>query len=183
VKRLPIDFAPRTGFSLWSRLPVFAIPLSLFALVAIAAACLQLILVQRQISNLEKASEVALESASAQNARIKLTDPLRITPAQAASVNSAIRKLNVPWEEILDAIEGAGMPKVALLELRHDVSSRQIVAVAEAANSDAMFAYMRKLQVQPMLTAVYLSNHQVSELDKNKPVRFEFSAKWREMPL
>lgn len=43
-----------------------------------------------------------------------------------------------------------------------------------------MFAYVRKLQAQPMLTSVYLSSHQVSEQDRNKPIRFEFTATWRE---
>jgi Tfp pilus assembly protein PilN len=118
------------------------------------------------------------DSAPVERARPSATP--EVTPTQAVSINTAIKKLNVPWEKLLDSLEEASNPKVALIELRPDIVSQQLVGVAEAGTSDAMFAYVHNLKRQPMLTTAHLTNHQVSEQDRNKPIRFEFTATWRE---
>ena len=180
MSRLAIDFAPRTARALWHRLPVGAMLVMLVALLVIGGAGVQMVSLQQQTASAQQALALTAVREQAPVERQRTVAAAAVTPAQAVSVNNAIKKLNVPWVELLDALEEAASPKVALLELRPDIVSRQLVAVAEAGNSDAMFAYVRKLQAQPMLTSVYLSSHQVSEQDRNKPIRFEFTATWRE---
>jgi Tfp pilus assembly protein PilN len=180
MSRLAIDFAPRTARALWYRLPLAVMLLMALALLLIAAAGVQMVSLQQQTAQVQQALALTGVRDRAPVERTRTAAAPVVTPAQAVVVNTAIKKLNVPWEELLDALEEAASPKVALLELRPDIVTRQLVAVAEAGNSDAMFAYVRKLQGQPMLTSVYLSSHQVSEQDRNKPIRFEFTATWRE---
>jgi Tfp pilus assembly protein PilN len=181
MSRLTIDFAPRTVRTLWYRLPRVAVPVLLLAVVLVVVAGAQLIALQHQIMLAQQATQYAQAQERPRSEKPRRASTALLTPAQALSVNTAIRKLNVPWEELLDALEEAASPRVALLELRPDIATQQIVGIAEAANSDAMFAYVRRLQGQPMLRTAYLRSHQVSELDRNKPIRFEFTATWREL--
>ena len=178
MSRLAIDFAPRTLRTLWHRLPVSAMLVLLVSLLAIAGAGVRLAFLQQQTVLVQQAAaEAGAQHRAPERPRLVAAV---VSAAQAVAVNNAIKKLNVPWEELLDALEAAASPKVALLELRPDIAAQQLVGVAEAGTSDAMFAYLRRLQGQPMLTSVHLSNHQTNELDRNKPLRFEFTASWRE---
>jgi len=181
MSRLVIDFAPRSLRSLWYRLPRGATLLLLLALLVMVAAGAQMAWVQQQSEVAKQVLERRLARDRKPLERSPAVAAPTINPAQANAANSAIKKLNIPWTELLDALEAAASPKVALLELRPDSVTRQLVAVAETGSSDAMFAYLRQLRRQPLLAAVHLSSHQVNEQDRNKPIRFEFSATWREL--
>jgi hypothetical protein len=103
---------------------------------------------------------------------------LQVGEVQAAAVNAAVLQLNLPWRALYDAI-GAATPKtIALLSLEPDPRRRSMKITAEAKNSDDMIAYIEQLKQQEMFSAVALLRHEISEVDPNRPLRFQLDAQW-----
>jgi Tfp pilus assembly protein PilN len=104
--------------------------------------------------------------------------PSPISDLQAGAVNRAISQLNLPWHDVLQAIEAATPAAIALLALEPDAKTHRIKAMAEAKNSDDMFAYLASLNRQAFFNAVVLTRHDINEQDPNRPIRFQFEAEW-----
>jgi len=101
-----------------------------------------------------------------------------ISETQANTINSAIRQLNLPWLELLDAMEAGTPQTIAILSLEPDAKKSVLKAAAEAKNTDDMIAYIEKLKRQPFFSYVALTRHEVNEQDANRPIRFQFEATW-----
>lgn len=175
---LPIDFAPQSPYRLVHRVPFWVWPLLLCGLAVAASAGWRLSLLQARTGDIRQ--ELAA-------ARARIEEPLRrapstvpITRAQADAVNNAVRQLNIPWGDLLDALEEASIKNVALLELRPDAAVARLIGSAEAKTEEDMTAYLRRLKLQPLFTSALLTSHQVNEQDKNRPIRFEFVAVWKD---
>jgi Tfp pilus assembly protein PilN len=102
----------------------------------------------------------------------------KISDTQAAAVNGAIGKLNLPWRDVLDAVESATPKNIALLALDPDAKRNIVKGMAEAKNSDDMIDYVEQLRKQEFFTSVLLTMHEINEQDQNKPLRFQFEAQW-----
>lgn len=134
-------------------------------------------------------SERAGAEAEMQNIRSRIAEQtarkptqrsMVITDAQAHAVNTAVAQLNLPWRDVLDAIEAATPGTIALLTIDPDAKKLLIKGIAEAKNSDGMIEYIEKLKRQPFFKDVILTRHEVNEQDPNKPLRFQFEAYWAE---
>lgn len=183
MKPLHLDLAPRSPALVLYRTPLWLWPLLSFALMLVMGALWQLGTLHQQQSELQAdladtRERLAQRLSRPQRARSSAPS---LTAEQAQRINAAIRQLNLPWDELIDALEGAARPQVALLELRPDAAARRLVGVAEARSPQDMIGYIERLKAQPLLTGVVLSSHQVNEEDKNHPLRFEFSATWQEV--
>ncbi len=99
---------------------------------------------------------------------------------QLAQVNAAVQQLNIPWTELLDALESAKGKSVALLELVPEAGAARLRGSAEVRNERDMVTFIRRLKKQDLVADAQLLSHQVNEQDRNKPIRFEFSLRWRE---
>lgn len=99
-----------------------------------------------------------------------------ISKTHASVVNVAVHQLNVPWRDILDAIERATPHHIALLGIEPD-SSRQLIRITgEALSTDAMLAYLDQLNRSPFFSAASMSKHLTNEQDPQKPLRFTIEA-------
>jgi DNA mismatch repair protein MutH len=175
---LPIDFAPRSPYRLLYRVPFWVWPVLLSGLAITASAGWRLGLLQAKTGDVRQELVAARERIEAPVRRAPVTVP--ITRAQADAVNNAVRQLNIPWEDLLDALEEASTQNVGLLELRPDAAATKLIGSAEAKTDEDMTGYMRRLKLQPLFTSALLTSHQVNEQDKNRPVRFEFVAVWKD---
>lgn len=101
-----------------------------------------------------------------------------VSPAQAAAVNGAVMRLNLPWRELQDAIAAATPRSVALLALEPDARKRVLKITAEARSSDAMITYLHALKQQELFSSVSLTRHEINEQDANQPIRFQIEAQW-----
>lgn len=101
-----------------------------------------------------------------------------LTAAQAAAVNRALLQLNLPWHDLLDALERASPASVALLALSPDAASRRLTGEAETRDSKAMLDYLARLQQQPFFRQVLLVRHERQEASGPRPLRFVFEARW-----
>lgn len=90
--------------------------------------------------------------------------------------------LLLPWPELFAALETAAMPDIALLAIEPDARKREVRITAEARDSRALFAYVKRLEGVKQLHGVYLLRHELRDDDKQHPVRFTVAALWKEAP-
>jgi Tfp pilus assembly protein PilN len=103
-----------------------------------------------------------------------------VSPLQAKAINQATSQLNLPWPDLLDTIEGSTPASIALLSLEPDGKIHLLKGLAETKTSDSMLAYVEQLRQQPFFSSVVLIKHEINEQDPNKPLRFQFEARWTE---
>jgi Tfp pilus assembly protein PilN len=103
---------------------------------------------------------------------------VNIAPERAQAINAAVHQLNLPWTELMEALEAASIPEVAVLEWSPQAEAGTLKGMAEARTSDDMINFARKLKAQNFFTSVELTSHQVNEQDRNKPLRFDFLVTW-----
>ena len=101
-----------------------------------------------------------------------------ISDALGKAVNTAVLQLNLPWADMQEAVGAATPPAIALLALEPDPGKQLLKISAEAKNADDMIAYIEQLKEQEFFTSAALVRHEVSELDPNRPIRFQVEAQW-----
>lgn len=182
MRNMRIDFAPpslgrsllRTGAWTW----VFG--------TAALLLCLATAITANELLNQRAALKAETHSLQNRLATRTAAKPepkvITIPEVQAHAVNSAIAQLNLPWRDLLDAIEVATPTTVALLALDPDAKKQTLKGTAEAKSSDAMIAYIEQLKRQDFFDSVVLTKHEVNEQDPNKPLRFQFEVRWTEQP-
>lgn len=178
MKRLQIDFAPNSARRAVARTAALAWLLAMVGVVGCVSGTLRVSSLMQQ----HRALDLDAQNVQAKLAERALRKPLLrkfdIPEAQAGAVNSAILQLNLPWRDVLDAVQSATPNSVALLALEPDAKKRLLKGVAEVKASDGMIAYIEQLKQQPFFDAVVLTRHETNEQDPNKPLRFQFEAYW-----
>jgi Tfp pilus assembly protein PilN len=180
MKELRIDFAPTTPRSVlyrtrpWTWL-LAAAGLALCIGAAMSAAAL---LEQREAQRLAASKlQASLHQRTAAKPAAK---PTTISEAQQIAVNHAIAQLNLPWRDMLDAVESATPKTIALLALEPDAKRSVLRVTAEAKNSDDMLDYVEEMKRQSFLDDVLLVRHEINDKDANRPLRFQLELHWRE---
>lgn len=178
MKRIAIDFAPRT-----LRHALFQTgPMVLFVACVAAALCAWAGMAVYDVSKQIDVTENQLSHLKGRAAESSAAKPMvaasKLTEAQANAVNNAIAQLNVPWRDVLDAVEGATPATIGLLALEPDARRNVVRGMAEAKSSGDMIAYIEALKKQGFFDIVILTKHEVNDLDPNRPLRFQFEAQW-----
>ena len=134
---------------------------------------------KREIDNQLDALQ-SLNQKIAQHNEVKhVTNMKAITEAQANAVNAAIAQLNLPWNTVFDAVEAATPQTIALLSLEPDARRNVVKGIAEAKDSENMVLYIEQLKKQVFFSNVFITMHDINQLDPNKPMRFQFEAYWQ----
>ncbi len=180
MKPMRIDFAPISLARTLSRVGAFTWTLASIALIV----CLIFIVDGVRIWRRHVADQVALQQLIAQHrkrlAQIPVVQKKSITAAEISVVNTAIARLNLPWRDLLDAVERATPADIALLSLEPDTAKHSLKGSAEAKDFAAMIAYIASLQQQDFFSNIELLRHETNEPDTHKPIRFQFAMRWRE---
>jgi Tfp pilus assembly protein PilN len=103
----------------------------------------------------------------------------QINKLQANAVNTAIEQLNLPWHDVLNAMESATPATVALLSLEPDAHRNALKGIAEVKDNDGMVHYIELLKKEDFFSSVFLTRHEINQLDSSKPIRFQFEAHWQ----
>lgn len=90
-----------------------------------------------------------------------------------------IRRLAVPWENLLGTLESVPHDNVALLSIEPDADSGTVLVSGEARDYLALLTYVVRLSNEHSLRDVYLARHEVKQNDPMKPIAFAVSALWR----
>jgi Tfp pilus assembly protein PilN len=175
-----IDFAPRSFMRALRLTRPLTWVIGLSGLLLCAGVSFQALhIVQEQ-----RAAEARLQMKQAEFAARIAHKPIArkssVTEARAGAVNAAIGQLNLPWQEVFNAIEAATPATIALLALEPDAKRHVLKGVAEAKASDEMIGYLEALRQQDFFSELALTRHEINEQDPNKPIRFQFEANWIE---
>jgi Tfp pilus assembly protein PilN len=178
MNSLVIDFAGFSWMRVARRAGVAAWCVGITGVILCVAAGWQMQIESRRLAALEA------EQHRLMSERAKRVAPMAVksavTDMQASAINGAVAQLNLPWPQLLDAVESATPPSIALLSLEPDGKKQMLSGTAEAKSLDAMLDYLAALKQQPFFHALVLSKHEVNERDANRPIRFQFQAHWKE---
>jgi Tfp pilus assembly protein PilN len=98
-------------------------------------------------------------------------------PAQVRAAQRVGRELQMPWGELLAAIESVPARDVAVLAIEPAAARQSLRITADARHPDAMLDYLAALKRQA-LTEVVLTSHQVQSQIPGNPIRFQVQAQW-----
>lgn len=179
MNRLHIDFAPFDIRRELYRAPAAVRSLTLAALLLCVLAGFRVHQLFHRIESLdrEQARLAAQRAANAQQPMIAAH--VSIDVKQSEAVNSAVAQLNLPWDDIFNAIEAATPPQVSLLSIQPEPRSAQLKIGAQSSGSDDMIAYLRALEQQPSVERVYLTKHEHVRDGFSEVLRFQIQVQWR----
>lgn len=178
MKPIRIDFAPHSFQRTVKRTRPAAWLFGCIGLIACTGAMLTAV----ELAGRHDAVRADLQQLEAQLAKrtaLKREPKKFVLPeVQENAVNSTIAQLNLPWRDVLDAIEAATPGNIALLAIDPDAKKHLLKGTAEAKTSDGMIAYVEQLKQQSFFVSVVLTRHETNEQDPNRPLRFQFEAQW-----
>jgi hypothetical protein len=183
MKRLHLDLAPFSLRREWYRIGPAprALALAGLLLCVVAGFRAQKMLVRLDVLD----SQMGRLEVSAEHARSSTTlGSATIDAKQAAAVNAAVARLNLPWNDILDAVEAATPPKVAVLSITPEPGRALIRIEAEVesgqGSSQDVIDYLLALEQQPLFARVNLVKHELVKDGMDRVIRFSIEAQWRE---
>jgi hypothetical protein len=171
VARLDLDFSParRNRPAGWVLLAA-GLSAALLAAVQFQSA---------QAARMAVASELNAAAGRLPGAK---TEPARsgppLDPRVSKAANQIARELQMPWAEMLAALEAIPTPDVALLGVEPSALRHVVRITAEAKNSAAMLDYLQALQGGRQFQDVWLTSHLVQAQTPGTPVRFIVQLKW-----
>lgn len=101
---------------------------------------------------------------------------------EVRQANQVLEQLAWPWEALFRGVEAAGSEQVALLAIEPNLEKRTLLIRGEARDLNALLAYLRRLERQPLFARLALQSHQVQVHDRDRPVRFAALASLGEAP-
>lgn len=90
--------------------------------------------------------------------------------------NRVVRQLSQPWNALFKAVEPAGENGIALLSMEPDLQKGTVKIGGEAKDLNALLKYVKQLSSREVFGNVQLLNHQISQEDPEKPLRFSLLA-------
>lgn len=90
--------------------------------------------------------------------------------------------LRLPWNALLDAIEAATDPSVALLTIEPDGRRAAVRISGEARHKQAMLDFMGRLGMTRPFVHTVLESHAQNRTGAKAPVRFTLLAHWKGGP-
>jgi hypothetical protein len=101
-----------------------------------------------------------------------------LDPRASKAANQIARELQMPWAEMLAALEAIPAPDVALLGVEPSALRHVVRITAEAKNPAAMLDYLQALQNGRQFSDVWLTSHLVQNQTPGMPTRFVVQLKW-----
>lgn len=119
-----------------------------------------------------------LQSTDSRSANKVVRRDTRAVAAEVKQANQILRMLGMRWDSIFGAVASAHRDGVALLALAPEPEKGIVKITAEAKSFSIMLDYVKRLEEQPALDAVFLQSHSLQINDPQKPVRFVITANW-----
>jgi Tfp pilus assembly protein PilN len=140
---------------------------------AIALAAIQVDRYRQDAESLRR-----LEAMEALLATARPAPPLQrqALDTQMKQARSIVRQLALPWAGMIEALENAAQPGVALLQIQPDAERGLLRIVAEARATGVMLDYVRRLENGQGFRSVHLVHHQERLDDRRRPLQFTVQA-------
>lgn len=113
--------------------------------------------------------------------RTPVTHVDKVTQPEVKQVNAVLRQLDLPWEQLFDALEAADNPDIALLSLQPNVSGKTVRLTGEARDLVAVVEYVQALELESVLKHAHLVSYKTRQDHPYHPIVFSVSATWQEL--
>lgn len=123
---------------------------------------------QRLLASLLQAQAPASRPAPAPARPPLATETLR-------QMNAVTARLNVPWSDVLDAIERSTPKQVALLALEPDARTGSVALTVEAQSLDDLLTYAEMLGQDTAVASARMGQHDLRLQEPGQPVRMTLS--------
>ncbi|MBN3759281.1 pilus assembly protein [Burkholderia sp. Ac-20365] len=179
MRRLSIELAPFSMRREWYRIrpSVRLLALAGALLCTVGAYRAQTVLVHLHALERESTQIVDRNERAAHASQRVHSEPIDVK--QAAAVNLAVARLNLPWDNLLDAVEAATPTQIALMSITPEPGRALIRIEAECASSKDMLDYLSSLGRQPILGRVTLTRHELVKDGMDNVLRFQVEVQWR----
>jgi hypothetical protein len=179
MRHLSLDLAPFSVRREWYRIPRIA---RVFALAGVVLCALAGIRIHEHLDRLDALDRETARLAARVERFERASKAMKTTPIdtrQGTAVNAAVARLNMPWGGLLDAIEAATPPQIALLSIVPAPGRALVRIEAECNASKDMIDYLSGLEQQPMLAGVNLVKHELVKDGGDNVLRFDVEVQWR----
>ena len=112
-------------------------------------------------------------------ARLKSLSQQEAASHSAAGNQPAFPDLHWPWANLLDTLEKAGQPDIALLSLEADGRANQLRLAAETSDSSHLQAYLQALGNHGLVTPRLSRQEVVQPQDGPALTQFNVEATWQ----
>lgn len=103
----------------------------------------------------------------------------RAPDLEIAFARNTIKRISLPWEDILSGVGGSLPEDVALLEVSPDANSSILQITARAQSLEKMLAYVAQLENFRLFKEVTLTHHEFSNRDPRLPISFSVQLSWK----
>lgn len=176
MRRLNLDYAPQSA---WANRPgLFVLLVAVFV-----AATMPALYVHYADENEARQARWKQLQRSAKYLNGHASTGSQETPEVQAEIrraNEITAQLDLPWNQLFQALEASSDETVALLGIQPDVPKRMVSIAAEARDVGSAVAYVKRLGSDAVLSGAHIINHQVQDQDPEQPMRFAVQAIWRE---
>lgn len=124
-------------------------------------------------AKMQNLKDQALNSRNKKSEKPDAQEASKVRAAQQAAT-----ELQMPWADLLTALETVPTQDIAVLSIEPSAASRSVKLIAEAKHPTAMLRYLEALQKDKRLNQVMLTQHQVQMQSPGSPVRFQLQAYW-----
>lgn len=131
---------------------------------------------QRNAEISARVQSLKSQTVSVRKSKSDASDPQEVARTRAAT--QAATELQMPWSELLSALETAPTKDIAVLSIEPSAARRSVKLIAEAKHPQAMLSYLAALQKDKRLAQVTLTQHVVQSQTAGTPVRFQLQAYW-----
>ncbi|MGN6317604.1 PilN domain-containing protein [Trinickia sp.] len=176
---LHIDFAPPSLRRELYRTRLIARVFAVAALTLSIVAGFRVHALLNRIDTLDREA-VSLQARSGADMRHAMALARKpIDAKQAEAINAAVARLNLPWADILDALEAATPEQVSVLSVRPEPRGAQIKIEAQSSRAEDMIGYLTALEQQPAIGHVFLTKHERVRDGFAEVIRFQIEVQWR----
>lgn len=130
----------------------------------------RLFVLNKGVGELQSARRSPIPGASSHDPNIE---------RQMKRASLALDDLELPWEGLFAAVEGADSGGLGLVALAPDAPSKVLRISGEANSLEDVFAYIKRLNQQTLLQDVYLMSYSAVERQGGTGVQFTIGAKWK----
>lgn len=179
MKHLPLDLAPANWRRQLHRMHPAARVLSVAGLLLCVVGAFHAYRLLARLDSLDsQAARLAARAEQSAHTSMAVSSA-PIDPKQGAAVNAAVARLNLPWSDILNAVEAATPSQVALLSIAPEPGRELLRIEAESSSSEDMIGYLQALELQPSFGHVNLVKHELAKDGMDGVTRFQIEAQWR----
>lgn len=170
-----INFAQRQRFNRWQWMLIALLFLGVFTASGFAISRLRTVLNLRAEN-----SALSLQQGAGSVPASPISNFATLPAAQLLATNAAISALNIPWPQILLALNQSKPAKLAIVELESRPLEHSVRIVAEAEESDELYDFIDAIEQQAIFRKVMpISQDSIEASGADKPrVRMSFMVEW-----